>query len=391
MVSLANQSPTLGTLLDETRGVVGGVLGTAEGELCNTVGSVADGNTSALIAAALANELGKAGSALGLGAFDVVTLKASSAARVVARQAGAILALELDPKKPLGELETKLRTLPWAPPPELLREPEQVQELELDDDSAVPYDDVVDDWSEEPAVARESTRPNLEQQSNRYYMPPQMLGMGGELGSSTGVPEVVPERASRPTAKPGPNNVPSPMTTVGSGPVFTGDLEEFALPDLLEFMRNSHRTGLLVCTSDAGTGTVHMSRGMVVSADSPHALDLRAHFVSRTDMHPELRRQLAALPHEFFSDDMIDSVLVSRELVPREELERARIARIHSAFREMITWTSGRFSFDPAVPIVSNPAVALSARSILMQIYQEMDDQNPGAALPPMPAHGDSF
>jgi hypothetical protein len=56
-------------------------------------------------------------------------------------------------------------------------------------------------------------------------------------------------------------------------------------------------------------------------------------------------------------------------------VERARVARIYSAFREMVGWTSGRFSFDPAVPIVTNPVLALSAQSILMQIYQEQDEQ----------------
>jgi hypothetical protein len=165
------------------------------------------------------------------------------------------------------------------------------------------------------------------------------------------------------------------MRTVGSGPVFTGNLEELGLPDLLEFLRNSHRTGLLICTTEAGIGSVQLSRGMIIGADSPNALDLREHFLTSSQLAPERRRLLAALPLECFGDDMIESVLVSRDLVPRDEVERARVARIYSAFREMMGWTRGRFSFDPAVPIVSNPALALSAQSILMQIYQEQDEQ----------------
>jgi len=64
-----------------------------------------------------------------------------------------------------------------------------------------------------------------------------------------------------------------------------------------------------------------------------------------------------------------------RGLAADDHEERARVARIYSAFREMIGWTVGRFSFDPAVPVVTNPAFALSAQSILMQIYQEQDEQ----------------
>jgi hypothetical protein len=168
--------------------------------------------------------------------------------------------------------------------------------------------------------------------------------------------------------------LPAQVKSVGTGPVFTGDLEEFCLPDLLEFLRNSHRSGLLMCTTTAGSGTVHLSRGMIISAASPNALDLREHFLTSAAVAPDRRRALAELPAECFGDDMIDAVLVARELVPADEIERARELRIYSAFREMIRWTVGRFSFDPGVAVVTNPGLALSAQTILMHIYQEQDE-----------------
>jgi hypothetical protein len=165
------------------------------------------------------------------------------------------------------------------------------------------------------------------------------------------------------------------MKSVGSGPVFTGDLEEFCLPDLLEFLRNSHRTGLLMCTTSAGVGTIQLSRGMIIGADSPNALDLREHFLTSPEVDPDRRRVLATLPPECFGDELVEGVLVARALAEHDEVERVRVARIYSAFREMMGWTVGRFSFDPGVPIVTNPALALSAQSILMHIYQEQDEQ----------------
>jgi hypothetical protein len=115
---------------------------------------------------------------------------------------------------------------------------------------------------------------------------------------------------------------------------------------------------------------------MIIGADSPNALDLRDYFLTSPQLAPERRRLLSSLPHECFGDDMIEAVLVSRDRVPRDQVEQGRVARIYSAFREMMGWTAGRFSFDPAVPIVTNPALALSAQSILMQIYQEQDEQD---------------
>jgi hypothetical protein len=178
-----------------------------------------------------------------------------------------------------------------------------------------------------------------------------------------------------PPSAPSPS-VPSPVRAVGSGQVFAGDLEQFCLPDLLQFLRNSQRTGQLVCTTSQGTGSVKLSRGMIVSADSPNALDLRSHFLTNVELAPDQRRVLASLPAECFSDDTIVDELVARDLVMRDDVERARIARIYSAFREMMAWTVGRFAFDPGVPVTTNPTLALSAQSILMHLCQEQDEQN---------------
>jgi hypothetical protein len=158
--------------------------------------------------------------------------------------------------------------------------------------------------------------------------------------------------------------------------VFTGDLEEFCLPDLLEFLRNSHRSGLLMCTTNAGVGTIQLSRGMIISAESPNALNLREYFLNSADVPLERRRALAELPADSFSDDMIDGALVARDLVAPDDMERARVLRIYSAFREMIRWTVGRFSFDPGVAVVTNPGLALSSQTILMHIYQEQDEKS---------------
>lgn len=139
-------------------------------------------------------------------------------------------------------------------------------------------------------------------------------------------------------------------------------------------MRNNHRSGLLKCTTAAGVGTIELLRGMIVNADSPRALELRVHLLANQELTLDQRRVLAALPRDSFADDVIDYELVLGELVPPHVLDHARVARIFSAFREMITWKAGRFSFDPAVSVIEQP-IALSVHSILMQLYQEQDEQ----------------
>jgi hypothetical protein len=417
MLDLVTEATTLGVLLEETRGVVGVVLGTTEGEVRGTVGSVRDSDAGASVAATLAVELNKIGMLLGLGGLGVVSIKSPTAARVVAQQSGAVLVIELDPKRPVGELETKLRTLAWAPPDERLEVPAPSRPSAVGlvrpptplplpapphpvippPHPAIPPPPAV--VSAPPAISPlpaivPPPSPHVITTTSPHVVPHAMPPLAPPLSASTLAaprtttpPPLSAVPSLRHTPPPAPVKPPPPppaparngataSKTVGGGPAFAGDLEEFSLPDLLEFLRNSHRTGLLVCSTSTGTGTVQLSRGLIIAADSPNALDLREYLLTNAEIPPEQRQVLAALPAEYFGDDMIEGVLVSRDLVPRDEVERARVARIYSAFREMVGWTSGRFSFDPAVPIVTNPALALSAQSILMQIYQEQDEQD---------------
>jgi hypothetical protein len=423
MLDLVTEATTLGVLLEETRGVVGVVLGNTEGEVRGTVGSVRDSDAGASVAATLGVELNKIGALLGLGGLGVVSIKSPTAARVVAQQSGAVLVIELDPKRPLGELETKLRTLTWAPPDERLEVPPPSRpssppsispprhptplplpavppppalSLPLPAPPPIPPPPTIVAIPALPAhppaivpipapppppIPPPPAPPPLAPTLSASALPPPVASSRPTSppplsAVATLRPTPPPAAPAKPPPPPASNGVTATRTVVGGGPAFAGDLEEFSLPDLLEFLRNSHRTGLLVCSTTTGTGTVQLSRGMIIAADSPNALDLREHLLTSAEIAPEQRQVLAALPAEYFGDDMIEGVLVSRDLVPRDEVERARVARIYSAFREMVGWTSGRFSFDPAVPIVTNPALALSAQSILMQIYQEQDEQD---------------
>jgi predicted regulator of Ras-like GTPase activity (Roadblock/LC7/MglB family) len=362
MVDLVTEASTLGALLEETRGVVGVVLATLDGEVRAVVGAVRDSGGCGLAAATITGELNHIGALLALGDVEVASIKAPTAARVVAQQAGAVLVIELDPKRPLGELETKLRSQTWAPPPSRNHSPTAPTPVPgMRATRPPPLPPLPPPMMAPPPPPTVPLPPPLPPPPT---MPPPMM-----------TPQPPPLRPAPPVVARAQVASPAQTKAVGSGPAFTGDLEEFALPDLLEFLRNSHRTGLLVCSTSIGTGTIQLSRGMIISADSPHALDVREQLLASPGLAPEQRFTLAGLAPECFGDDMIEGVLVSRDLVPRDEVERARIARIYSAFREMMAWTSGRFSFDPAVPIVTNPALALSAQSILMSIYQEQDEQ----------------
>jgi hypothetical protein len=157
------------------------------------------------------------------------------------------------------------------------------------------------------------------------------------------LPPPIPRRAERITRR----NLLGPETDK-TIPVFAGELGELALPNLLEFLRGGQRTGTLVCTTPHGIGTVHMQRGLVTAASSP-----------------------AAAPDEPLADH-----------ATADDVTRAR-TRIYTAFREMMTWTTGRFAFtaEPFGDTAALPPLALSAQTILIHLYQETDQEQDEPAL----------
>lgn len=393
MLDFMMDSSTLDNLLNDVAGVVGVVVGTTDGEVTATDGNVHDGDAIAAVAASLTGELGKIGAVLNLGELRVASLKSATAGRVFTRQEDAVIAIELDAKRPLGDLETKLRSMVWAAEDEFDVPGRNSGPVGRADSRPIPMP-----LPPPPAVSERLRRPTPSSiTAERPARPTPTPAPLRTTQSSTRIPRVptpppMPVVPTRPTPVPAtiqraqiplppsrPSPVPAavqqPAAPVSSGPVFSGDLEEFALPDLLEFLRNSHRTGVLSCTSPTGEGTVKLSRGMITGADSPNAIDLREYFLTNSELALDRRRALAALPHDYFNDDLIDETLGAQALVSIEEIEAARTARIFSAFREMIGWTRGRFSFDPSAPVGSH-SLALSAQSVLMTIYQEQDEQD---------------
>lgn len=72
-----------------------------------------------------------------------------------------------------------------------------------------------------------------------------------------------------------------PRTPAAPGPeehVLRGGFEQLPLPDLLQYLASSRRTGTLLISSGRRSGTIRMVQGMVASAEYRRSVDLDALF-----------------------------------------------------------------------------------------------------------------
>jgi tetratricopeptide (TPR) repeat protein len=115
-------------------------------------------------------------------------------------------------------------------------------------------------------------------------------------------------------------------------PRFGGDIETFALAEVLEFLRLQKKTGSLVIASRRGAAIVRLARGRVTSASAPG--------VSRSG-----------------------------------ETTRAVFQQIVDALGEMLTWKEGAFSFHPGTDGAA-PANAFDLQNVMLQIMRGPDDRH---------------
>ena len=93
---------------------------------------------------------------------------------------------------------------------------------------------------------------------------------------------------------------PSSEVATVARSVFSGSLQLLAVPDLLDFLKTSRRTGTLVITSNAGIGAVQLKGGNLTGVASPSAPNLGDLLVNKEVL---TREQLTASGSESNSSD----------------------------------------------------------------------------------------
>jgi len=198
--------------------------------------------------------------------------------------------------------------------------------------------------------------------------------------------EADPGGASGPRAAGSPSPEPQPASASavlpggpawGNGPpsaVFSGRLSAFALPDLLEFLRSARRTGLLLCRSAAGMGSLHFRDGRIAAGSSPGTPKLGEILVRDRAISPVALRSLGTAEGEDFA---LGALLVREGAVDASAVKRALCQQIEATMRELFHWRDGEFAFNREAesPDAQSPvAVDLDPQAVLLDLLKELDE-----------------
>lgn len=187
-------------------------------------------------------------------------------------------------------------------------------------------------------------------------------------------------RPARITAK--GNSQPAAAATGGQAAAkaaFTGDLQLLAVPDLLEFLKSSRRTGTLVVTSENGIGAVYLKGGNITGAASPNCVNLGEILKQDGAITEDALKEAASRQKSERSEQLLGEILVSKGLVPEAAIRKALARQVQSAILEMLDWTSGRFAFEPEHTSAAGDneiEIVLDTQGVLLDALREYDEQN---------------
>jgi len=220
-----------------------------------------------------------------------------------------------------------------------------------------------------------------------------MLGLGcipAEL--QAGAPPAAPPGAAASEATPfaaGSGDAPAPVVpSLGSdetgipSAVFSGRLSVFALPDLLEFLRSARRTGLLVCSSTAGIGTLRLREGRITAAASPGTPKLGQILVRDGKVASQALETVAARQASTQAGRPLGEMLVQEGLVEASVVQEALAQQIGLTIRELVHWKDGEFAFNEfafsrdgeSLAASRSVKVELDAQAVLLSVFKEIDE-----------------
>ncbi len=167
----------------------------------------------------------------------------------------------------------------------------------------------------------------------------------------------------------------------GQRSVFSGDLRILSMADLLEFLKNGRRTGMLVIQSAEGIGAIHLKAGAITGASSPRCTNLGDLLLGMGAITNEQLAETAAAQQEDQRGALLGALFVERGIVPQETMERALSQQVLSAIREMYNWSEGRFAFLPdsaGLALAPPPSieVELDTQFVLLEVARLLDEEN---------------
>lgn len=160
----------------------------------------------------------------------------------------------------------------------------------------------------------------------------------------------------------------------------TGNLRTLELSELLQWLAQGTKTGVLIIENADTEKRIYFDRGTIVSSESSDSQEHLGHFLIEEGLidEPILAR---ALKLQQATQILLGKVLVTLGAITENELNQVLQQKTQETIYELFSWPEGEFRFVPDdLPEFPMVPMALDVTNLVLEGMRRLDEENHSAA-----------
>jgi len=157
-----------------------------------------------------------------------------------------------------------------------------------------------------------------------------------------------------------------------------GNIEKFSLPEILQLVAASRKSGTLGVQQDDSIIMVYFDKGDIIYGYGPRQTYHLGHLLKEKKIISETQLEQAInIQSKNENSKRLGEILISRKFIDRADLEKVIIEQIEELLYSLLTWKKGSFKFyENQFPTEEEITVKISVENVILEGLRRIDEAN---------------
>ncbi len=157
-----------------------------------------------------------------------------------------------------------------------------------------------------------------------------------------------------------------------------GNIEKFTLPEILQLIASSRKSGTLGVQQDDSIIMVYFDKGDIIYGYGPRQTYHLGQLLKEKKIISETQlEQAIAIQAKNQNSKRLGEILISRKFIDRADLEKVIIEQIEELLYSLLTWKTGSFKFyEDQFPTEEEIKIKISVENVILEGLRRLDEAN---------------
>lgn len=157
-----------------------------------------------------------------------------------------------------------------------------------------------------------------------------------------------------------------------------GNIEKFSLPEILQLVATSRKSGTLGVQRDDSIVMVYFDKGEIIYGYGPRQTFHLGQLLKEKKIISETQLEQAInIQSKNENSKRLGEILISRKFIDRADLQKVIIEQIEELLYSLLTWNTGSFKFyEEQFPTEEEITVNISVENVILEGLRRLDEAN---------------